>query len=80
MVNGYRSKGGWDGLKAVITLAAALSVFLQGCIISKRPLAVGDRAPSFTLPSGAAPGGVKVSLTDFVGKQPVLLYFSMVDG
>jgi len=40
-------------------------------------LSVGDRAPSFSLP---AAGGGRASLADFVGKKPVLLYFSMGPG
>ena len=38
---------------------------------------VGSQAPAFTLPS--AEGG-DLSLADFIGKQPVLLYFSMGPG
>ncbi len=37
----------------------------------------GDAAPSFRLPSGQ---GAHVSLADYRGKQPVLLYFSMGPG
>lgn len=40
------------------------------------PIAVGDRAPAFTLTSSS---GKPVSLSDFAGK-PVLLYFSMGPG
>lgn len=40
-------------------------------------LAEGDAAPSFTLPS--ATGG-HVTLSDFSGEKPVLLYFSMGPG
>jgi peroxiredoxin Q/BCP len=40
------------------------------------PVAVGDRAPAFTLP---AADGSDVSLADF-GGRPVLLYFSMGPG
>jgi cytochrome oxidase Cu insertion factor (SCO1/SenC/PrrC family) len=41
------------------------------------PPSEGDRAPDFTLPS--ASGGT-VALSDFAGKKPVLLYFSMGPG
>ena len=40
-------------------------------------LTVGDRAPSFELPAAA---GGRASLDDFVGKKPILLYFSMGPG
>lgn len=38
---------------------------------------VGDEAPAFTLPSA---NGASVSLADFQGHKPVLLYFSMGPG
>lgn len=44
---------------------------------SDQPIALGAIAPDFTLPSA---GGVDVSLSDFAGKKPVLLYFSMGPG
>jgi len=37
----------------------------------------GDKAPGFSLPSAE---GSAVSVADFRGKQPVLLYFSMGPG
>lgn len=40
-------------------------------------LAEGDTAPKFTLPSVA---GEEVTLSDFSGESPVLLYFSMGPG
>jgi hypothetical protein len=40
-------------------------------------LAVGDKAPEFSLQSSS---GETVQLSDYVGKQPVLLYFHMAVG
>ncbi len=40
-------------------------------------LTVGDPAPSFTLPTAL---GDQVSLSDYRGSKPVLLYFHMADG
>ncbi len=40
-------------------------------------LAEGDRAPEFTLPNVL---GGTVSLADYMGKQPVLLFFHMAVG
>ena len=37
----------------------------------------GDPAPAFSLPSAS---GGNVALSDFAGKKPVLLYFSMGPG
>ena len=38
---------------------------------------VGGPAPAFTLPNA---GGGQVSLADYQGQQPVLLYFHMAAG
>lgn len=60
---------------------ALLAPFLAGCAggasTSDEGLRVGDRAPSFELPAAS---GERASLEDFVGKKPVLLYFSMGPG
>ena len=40
-------------------------------------LSEGDQAPVFSLPSVS---GENVALSDFAGKKPVLLYFSMGPG
>jgi thioredoxin-dependent peroxiredoxin len=39
---------------------------------TKDTVAVGSKAPNFTLPSGS---GEMVSLEDFLGKKPVVLFF-----
>jgi hypothetical protein len=41
------------------------------------PVRVGQQAPMFTLPSAA---GGQVSLSEFTGKKPALLFFSMGPG
>lgn len=40
-------------------------------------LSEGDQAPNFTLPSAS---GEQISLSDYAGQKPVLLYFSMGPG
>ncbi len=56
-----------------------LSALLAPAMVSqqtappKTHLKVGDRAPDFTLPS--IPKGAPVRLSDFRGKQPVVLAF-----
>ena len=59
-----------------IALAGGLLLLLTACGRSEG-LAVGDPAPAFTLPE--ARGG-SVSLADYEGTQPVLLYFHMAVG
>jgi hypothetical protein len=59
----------------VLLLVALLALTLQGC--DKAGLAVGDTAPAFTLPTST---GGSVSLADYKGQQPVLLYFHMALG
>ena len=49
-------------LGALVTLTVAGSV---------HALAVGEKAPEFTL---AAPGGKQVKLADLTGKGPVVIY------
>ncbi len=62
-------------LITVITLLVAL-LALTACAIAT-PASVAEQAPAFTLP--AANGG-DVSLSDYVGDKPVLLYFHMAVG
>ena len=61
----------------VISIITLLGLTLSACGPSKGELGVGDPAPSFTLPSEA---GEQVSLADYLGEQPVLLYFHMAIG
>lgn len=60
-------------------LLPLLLLLLAGCSGAKEPttLSVGDPAPDFTLPSA---DGREVSLSDFLGKTSVLLYFNMAAG
>jgi len=62
-----------------IPIAMVLTVFaLAGCRgASSADIQVGDRAPEFSLP---AVGGGEVSLADFAGVRPVLLFFHMAVG
>ena len=61
-----------------LVLLVALAVLLQACGSSgSEYLSVGDQAPDFTLSSVS---GGEVTLADYAGEQPVLLYFSMADG
>jgi hypothetical protein len=63
--------------------AVALIIILAGLLLSAcnnsapNEFTVNDPAPAFTLPD--ARGG-QVSLTDYQGTQPVLLYFHMAAG
>jgi len=70
--------------EAITGSVLTLSVFGVGCQgadpVGSRPTSaprIGDQAPAFTLPS--AEGG-SVSLQEFQGRSPVLLYFSMGPG
>jgi len=60
-------------LASLLVLAAACAGDRGG----DPPLREGDPAPDFSLPSAA---GRNVALSDFSGKKPVLLYFSMGPG
>ena len=52
------------------------SLLLSACNSSDL-IKIGDPAPPFTLSSE---NGLEVSLSDYQGKQPVLLYFHMAKG
>ena len=60
-----------------ILVAAALMLASSAAVLGQQPgdtapLKVGDEAPNFTLSSTA---GAKVTLSDFKGKNPVVLAF-----
>lgn len=63
-------------IAAILVLAGLL---LSACSRAEvqESLRVGDKAPDFSLP---AANGETVALADFIGKQPVLLYFHMAVG
>lgn len=56
---------------AALMLASSAAMFGQQPS-EPGPLKVGDEAPNFTLPSTA---GAKTTLSDFKGKNPVVLAF-----
>lgn len=53
------------------------TIFLVACSSAETGLSVGDSAPEFTL---SAEDGSTVSLSEYEGEQPVLLYFHMALG
>ena len=57
----------WIHLLAGIMLGGA--VLFSGAAYA---LEVGDKAPNFALPSST---GKEIKLADFVGKQPIVLFF-----
>ena len=59
-------------LVAAAVMLASSAVMLGQQPGEAAPLKVGDEAPNFTLSSTA---GAKVTLTDFKGKNPVVLAF-----
>lgn len=64
--------------KVALFLFVMLGLLLTACGIPKGATpSVGDRAPSFSLPS--ANDGT-ISIKDYRDIQPVLLYFHMADG
>jgi len=91
-MNGWRTVGGAAMNKpgglfrgptwrpALVVVGLAMLVVAGLAWVRKpaaKPITVGDVAPDFTLP---AVGGGSVSLKDYRGQKPVLLYFSMGPG
>ena len=60
----------------IISMALAV-ILITACGVSEPALEVGDSAPDFSL---QAADGDTVSLSDYRGEQPVLLYFHMALG
>lgn len=69
----------WRTLAVVVLLIGIVGLGLAACSRDggETALSVGDEAPAFTLPSAT---GQDVSMDEFVGRQPVLLYFHMAAG
>ena len=55
-----------------VTVGALLLVLASALAAQAGPLKIGDKAPDFTLPDQ---NGNKVSLSQFVGKENVVLAF-----
>ena len=62
----------------LVLIGLVIPGLLTACSPSgEQALAVGNPAPDFTLPAAS---GEQVSLADYRGSKPVLLYFHMADG
>lgn len=78
-----RSASRWgradSSVGSVVLSLLLVALVLSACGSSNggNGLAVGDPAPAFTLPTAS---GDQVSLSDYQGSTPVLLYFHMADG
>jgi cytochrome oxidase Cu insertion factor (SCO1/SenC/PrrC family) len=59
----------WISMFMILLLSVALLLINAG---DGMALKVGDKAPEFTLPSTT---GEKISLSQFQGKKPVVLFF-----
>ena len=64
--------------RVVLIISMALTaILITACGTPESGLEAGDRAPDFSL---LAADGDTVSLSDYRGEQPVLLYFHMALG
>jgi len=61
----------------LIISMALVAILITVCGTPETGLEAGDRAPDFSL---QAADGVTVSLSEYRGEQPVLLYFHMALG
>lgn len=61
----------------LIVSMALVAILITACGTPESGLEAGDRAPDFIL---QAADGDTVSLSDYSGEQPVLLYFHMALG
>ena len=61
----------------LIISMALVAILITACGTAETGLEAGDRAPDFNL---LAADGDTVSLSDYSGEQPVLLYFHMALG
>ena len=59
----------WISMFMIVLVSVALLFFNPSDVMA---LKVGDKAPDFTLPSTT---GEKISLNQFQGKKPVVLFF-----
>ena len=59
----------WTGMVAAVILSGVLHLPNPGHVLA---LQVGDKAPDFSLPATSAE---TVSLTDYLGKKSVVLFF-----
>jgi AhpC/TSA family len=66
---GHMKQRRWTRVVAAVILSGVLHLLNPGHVLA---LQVGDRAPDFSLPATTAE---KVSLTDYLGKKPVVLFF-----
>ncbi|MBI3328341.1 MAG: redoxin domain-containing protein [Nitrospinae bacterium] len=59
----------WRRVVVALLVSGALLLLSSGRVIA---LQAGDKAPDFSLPATTAE---KVSLADYLGKKPVVLFF-----